>query len=56
MFRDRARHLACDDTPLPVCEEQWTGQTRTKAEAARLSQVEADLSEEEIVRRYRAFG
>ena len=56
MFRDRARHLACDDTPLPVCGEQWTGQTRTKAEAARLSQVEADLSEEEIVRRYRAFG
>ncbi len=56
MFRDRARHLACDDAPLPLGAERWTGRTHTKAEAAQLSQVEANLSEDEIVRRYRAFG
>lgn len=56
MFRDHARHFACDDAPLPHSEEQWIGPTRTKAEAKRLSAIEADLSEEEINRRYRAFG
>jgi len=56
MFRDHAPHLAGDDTPLPHSGEQWIGPTRTKAEAKRLSAIEADLTEEEINRRYRAFG
>lgn len=56
MFRDHARHLACDDAPLPHSGEQWIGPNRTKAEAKRLSAIEADLTEEEINRRYRAFG
>ncbi len=56
LFRDYAEPLACEDAPLPRSEERWAGPTRTKAEAARLSEIEADLSEEEIVRRYRAFG
>lgn len=56
MFRDHAQHLACNDAPLPHSGEQWVGRTRTKAEAKRLSAIEADLSEEEINRRYRAFG
>ena len=56
MFRDHAKHLACDDAPLPHSGEQWIGPKRTKAEAKRLSVIEADLTEDEINRRYRAFG
>lgn len=56
MFRDHAEHLACNDAPLPHSGDQWIGPTRTKAEAKRLSAIEADLTEEEINRRYRAFG
>jgi len=56
MFRDYAGHLATDDAPLPRSGEAWQGRPRTQAEADRLCRVEADLSEEEIVRRYRAFG
>lgn len=56
MFRDHARHLACDDAPLPHSGEEWIGPIRTKAEAKRLSVIEADLTEDEINRRYRAFG
>ena len=39
-----------------VGDEPWTGRTRTKAEALRLKSVEPGLSEEEIRRRYIAFG
>lgn len=56
MFVDYARYLATEDAPLPVTEEQWSARRCTKAEAERLKRIEADLTEEEIVRRYRAFG
>ncbi len=56
MFADYAPHMATDDTPLPGGVEPWTGRVRTRREAERLKRIEADLSEEEIVRRYRAFG
>lgn len=57
MFSDHAQHFATDDTPLPRAEgETWAERARTIAEARRLKRVEADLSEEEIYRRYRAFG
>ncbi len=56
MFADYAPYLATDDTPLPHTEEIWSDRQCTKAEAERLKRIEADLSEEEIVRRYRAFG
>lgn len=56
MFADYAPHLASDDAPLPSGVEPWTGRVRTCLEAERLKQIEADLTEEEIVRRYRAFG
>ena len=56
MFADYSEHLATDDAPLPRSVEDWTGRPRTTAEAERLKGIEADLSEEEIVRRYRAFG
>lgn len=56
MFNDYVAHLATNDEPLPHSDEVWTGRNRTKAEAAKLKQIESDLSEEEIVLRYRAFG
>lgn len=56
MFRDHSPHLACEDALLPHSGDQWIGPTRTRAEANRLSQIEPDLTEEEINRRYRAFG
>lgn len=56
MFADYSKHLATDDVPLPSGVEPWTGRPRKKAEAERLKGIEADMSEEEIVRRYRAFG
>jgi methionyl-tRNA formyltransferase len=56
LFTDYAPHMAGDDAPLPHGTETWTGALRTRAEAERLKAIEADLSEEEIVRRYRAFG
>lgn len=56
LFTDYAPHMASDDAVLPSGGEPWSGRPRTRAEAERLKQIEADLSEEEIVRRYRAFG
>ena len=56
MFADYAPYLATDDTPLPHTDEHWSDRQCTRAEAERLKRIEADLSEEEIVRRYRAFG
>ena len=50
------RAFATDDAPLPSGVEPWTGRPRKKADAERLKDIEADMSEEEIVRRYRAFG
>ncbi|MBO6947480.1 MAG: hypothetical protein JJ855_05820 [Rhodospirillales bacterium] len=56
LFTDYAEHMATDDTPLKSGVEPWTGRPRTRAEAEKLKEIEADMSEEEIVRRYRAFG
>ncbi|MGJ3260565.1 MAG: formyltransferase family protein [Rhodospirillales bacterium] len=56
MFADYSERLATDDAPLESGAEPWTGRLRTAAEAERLKGIEADMSEEEIVRRYRAFG
>lgn len=57
MFSDHAQHFATNDAPLPYAQsEAWAGPARTIAEARRLKRIEADLSEDEIIRRYRAFG
>ncbi len=56
MFKLYAEHLATNDTPLPHTNEVWSGKTRTRAEAEHLKQLASDLSEDEINRRYRAFG
>ena len=56
LFSDVAAHLATNDAPLPPSGDAWVGPQRTKAQRARLKQIEADMSEAEIERRYRAFG
>lgn len=56
LFKLYAEHLATNDTPLPHSDEVWTGKTRNRAEAEHLKKLRSDLSEEEINRRYRAFG
>lgn len=56
LFGDLATYFATDDRPLPPTGDAWSGPVRTKAQADAFREVEADMSEEEIVRRYRAFG
>lgn len=56
MFVAFAPYFVSDDAPLAPSGDAWGARKCTNAEAERLKKVEADLSEEEIVRRYRAFG
>lgn len=57
LFQELAPRLLADPAPLPaLAEERWSGPLLTRAQAERLARVEADLSEDEIRRRYRAFG
>jgi len=56
MFADYAQHMATSDEALPSGVEPWTGRVRTRKEAEALKEIKSDLTEEEIVRRYRAFG
>lgn len=57
LLRDLAPPLVAGDGELPpVAGERWSGPLRTRAEAERLARLEADLSEDEIRLRYRAFG
>ena len=56
MFVDYAPKLALDSAPLPRKDISWTGPLRTRAQADRLSEITSNLTEDEIARRYRAFG
>ncbi len=56
LFEELAPHFATDDRPLPPSGDAWSGPVRTKAMAEKFREVEADMDEAEIVRRYRAFG
>ncbi|MFQ5764145.1 MAG: formyltransferase family protein [Rhodospirillales bacterium] len=56
MFADLAPHLAGIDEPLPVLDVQWSGKRHTKAEFEAMKELEPDMDEAEIKRRYRAFG
>ena len=56
MFADYAPKLALDPAPLPHSDIAWVGPLRTRAQADRLSEITSDLTEDEINRRYRAFG
>lgn len=56
VFADLARHLACEDGPLPHSGETWTGRTRLKREFEEFCAIPPDISAEDYRRRYRAFG
>lgn len=56
LFKDHAAHLATNDAPLGLSDERWSEKMCTRANAEKLKQIESDLSEDEINRRYRAFG
>ncbi|MAN78805.1 MAG: methionyl-tRNA formyltransferase [Rhodospirillaceae bacterium] len=56
LFQKYAAHLAMDDAPLPLSKETWSGTKRTKADADGLREPPRDATEEEIRRRFRAFG
>ncbi len=56
MFAAYAPRLALDPAPLPHADISWAGPLRTRAAADRLTEITSDLTEDEITRRYRAFG
>jgi methionyl-tRNA formyltransferase len=56
LFVRLAPHLALDDTPLPSIEAKWGGRKTTQADVEAMKEISADTSEEEIRRRWRAFG
>jgi methionyl-tRNA formyltransferase len=56
LFQKYAPHLAADDAPLAASAQTWSGVKRTKAEAKAMREPPRDASEDEIKRRFRAFG
>jgi len=56
MFNELAPHLANDDAPLAVIDAQWSGRKTTEQDFQVMQELAADMSEEEIRLRYRAFG
>jgi len=57
LFQKYAPHLAAEDAPLrAVADERWSGVKRTKAEATAMREPPRDATEDEIRRRFRAFG
>jgi methionyl-tRNA formyltransferase len=56
LFQKYETHLAAMDAPLPLSSETWSGIKRTKAQAEAMREPPRDASEEEIRRRFRAFG
>ena len=56
LFNRLARHLATDDAPLPEISVQWSGRKTTEQEFQAMQELVADMSEDEIRLRYRAFG
>ena len=56
LFTKMAKRLATDPAPLPASGDTWSGTVSTRKMFERMQQVTEDMSEEEIVRRFRAFG
>ena len=56
LFRRFGPQLARSDAPLHVSAARWTGAKRTKYDALLMKEPPQDASEEEIRRRFRAFG
>ncbi len=56
LFDRLSRHLATDDSPLPELDVTWSGRKTTNREFEKMRELEADMDEDEIRLRYRAFG
>jgi methionyl-tRNA formyltransferase len=56
LFSQLAERLATDETPLPPSGDVWFGHKRTNRDFERMQAFTADMDEEEIKRRFRAFG
>jgi hypothetical protein len=56
IFANLAPHFASSNDPLPVIDMQWSGHKHTNAEFEIMKLLEADMDEDEIRLRFRAFG
>ncbi len=56
LFVRLAPDLACSDQPLAGIDAEWGSRKTTKADLQRMQTVTAEMSEDEIRLRWRAFG
>jgi len=56
LFLELAPHLAIDDRPLGPVDEVWGARKTTKKEFEAMKQITPEMDEDEIKRRWRAFG
>jgi methionyl-tRNA formyltransferase len=56
LFARLAPDLALSDEPLAKMDVAWGGRKTSKADAERMKEITADMSEDEIRLRWRAFG
>jgi len=56
LFQRLAPDLACSDQPLARIDAEWGQRKTSKADVARMKEITADMDEDEIRLRWRAFG
>ncbi len=56
VFSDMAQQLASNSSPLPHSGDNWSGNKSTNKKFESMRKVTEDMDEEEIKRRFRAFG
>jgi len=56
LFNRLAPWLATNADPIPALDMGWGERKTTSADVERMKELDADMSEEEIKRRWRAFG
>jgi len=56
LFQRLAPDLACSDEPLARLDIKWGERKTSKADVERMKEITADMSEDEIRLRWRAFG
>lgn len=56
LFQRMAERLACNPAPLPPSGDVWRGKASTKRDFERMREYTEDMDEDEITRRFRAFG
>lgn len=56
LFSAMAERMATDAAPLAPSGDTWSGRKTTKRDFAGMGEITEDMDEEEIKRRFRAFG